>query len=62
MQKQKTETQEPSHQGPRKQPYEPPNAIFVALRLEERLTGCGDVVHPCTTQTGGVVGCGSMAN
>ena len=34
------ETQETKHQEPQRQPYEPPRAIVVPLKLEERLLGC----------------------
>jgi len=30
-----------------KQPYEPPSATFVALRMEERVLACGKAVSPC---------------
>jgi hypothetical protein len=36
----RTELQEPSRENPPKQPYEPPKATFVPLKVEERLLGC----------------------
>jgi hypothetical protein len=35
------EIQETKGQELQKQPYEPPKAIFVPLKLQERLLGCG---------------------
>ncbi len=35
---------QPSH----KQPYEPPMATFVPLKVEERLLGCGKPYSPCS--------------
>ncbi len=34
------EMQETKHQEPQRQPYEPPKATFVPLKLEERLLTC----------------------
>ena len=38
------ETQETEHQEPQRQPYEPPKATFVPIKLEERLLGCSKTI------------------
>jgi hypothetical protein len=41
------ETPEAKDQEPQKQPYEPPKATFVPLKLQERILGCSQYYMSC---------------